>query len=49
MTQEECFLSIGAPDNVISDMSQSSPIKIWEYKNGTSLTFENGILTQYKN
>ena len=49
MTQEECFLSIGAPDNVISDMSQSSPIKIWEYKNGTSLIFENGILTQLKN
>lgn len=45
MTREECRLALGSPDEVEHYVGVSNTAERWTYANGTTLIFEEGILT----
>ena len=48
MTKEECKLALGNPDDVATGHDWSQTIDIWNYKNGTFLQFQDGLLTRFR-
>lgn len=48
MTKEECKLSLGNPDDVNTGHDWNQTIEIWNYKNGSFLQFQDGLLTRYR-
>lgn len=48
MTKEECKLSIGNPDEVLSGHNRSQTMDIWQYSDGTYLMFTDGLLSNYR-
>lgn len=48
MTKEECKLSLGNPDDVASGHDWNQTIDIWNYNNGATLQFQDGLLTKFR-
>ncbi|MDE6409415.1 MAG: hypothetical protein K2K81_04125, partial [Muribaculaceae bacterium] len=48
MTKEECKLSLGNPDDVNTGHDWNQTIEIWNYKNGSFLQFQDGLLTRFR-
>lgn len=48
MTKDECRLSLGNPDEVDAGHDWNSLIDIWNYKDGTFLQFQDGILVRFR-
>jgi hypothetical protein len=49
MTKEECRLSLGNPAEVDTGHDYSQTLDLWKYNDGTTLWFEDGILTRIRN
>ena len=48
MTKEECKLAIGNPKEVASGNDWNNILDIWEYSDGTFLTFKDGLLVKFR-
>ena len=48
MTKEECKLSVGNPPEVTSGQDWNSILDIWEYPDGTFLSFKDGLLVNFR-
>lgn len=48
MTKEECRLALGTPVEVNSGHDWNSTIDIWNYGDGSYLTFQDGILVSFR-
>lgn len=46
MTKEECRLALGSPGDVDSGRDYSRTLDIWQYPDGTTLFFEDGLLSR---
>ena len=48
MTKEECTLSLGSPRNISRQPTYAGMLERWSYDNGVFLTFQDGILENYR-
>ncbi len=48
MTKLECKLSLGNPQEVSSGHDYSQTLDLWHYSDGTTLWFEDGLLTKFR-
>jgi hypothetical protein len=48
MTREECRLALGSPNSVQRRNAITAIQELWLYENGIYLTFEDGILTSFR-
>lgn len=48
MSKLECKLSLGNPEEVNSGHDYSQTLDLWHYSDGTTLWFEDGLLTRFR-